>query len=360
MGALVEVRLALMPDGTVRRVPAEDRHYPGAITTGQFDVLWSEPEALLAFEDGTVLCPEGSTLWVIDLKGGMDSWVPTIETNLQVHIYAFLAAIWTKAQRVLLGVLFPMPGEGDWDVVERPWGQREIEAVGVRIREMFARVDAEREKLSKGLPLALNEGRHCEYCPAQSRCPAKTALLKSALAQDGELVPNGEAPLSREEARRAAIAYGQLGQFLRRLREVLEADVHNHGPIDVGDGLVFGPKPETKKKFVAGVARRILDEQLGEFAPTAMQITGASIDRAVKEKLAGARGVSPMVRRLYALIGEAGGLVEEQCFEWTVHRPAPGALSPFQPQNLEKKLAESLESPRFLAQPGSPGAESHP
>lgn len=359
-GALTEIRLALLPDGTVRRVPPDARHYPGAVTTGQFDVMWSEPEPLQVFEDGTVLCPAGSVLWVIDLKGGMDSWVPTIEANFQVAIYAFLAARWTKALRVLPGILFPMPGEGDWDVVERPWGQREVEAVGERIRDMFARVDAEREKLAKGLPLALNEGRHCEYCPAHSRCPAKTALLKSALAEDGELVPNGEAPLSREEARRAAIALGQLGQFHRRLREILESYVHSNGPIEVGDGLVYGPKPDTKKKIVTAKARRILDEQLGEFSPTAMQITGASIERAVKEKLAGARGVSPMVKRLYALIGEAGGLLEEECFEWSVHRPVPGAPSPLQPQNLEQKLTESLGSPRFLAQPGTPGAESHP
>ncbi|HWA29047.1 MAG TPA: PD-(D/E)XK nuclease family protein [Lacunisphaera sp.] len=360
-GALTEIRLALMQDGTVRRVPPEARHYPGSVITGQFDVLWSEPEPLIVSEDGTVLCPEGSVLWVIDLKGGLDSWVPTIETNFQVHIYAFLAAVWTKARRVLPGILYPLPGEGDWDVVERPWGQREIEAVGARIHAMFARVDAEREKAAKGLPLALLEGRHCEYCPAHSRCPAKTAMVKSVLAEDGELVPNGEAPLSADEARRAAIAYGQIGQFHRRLRELLESYVHSTGkPIDIGDGLVYGPKAETKTKIITRVAREVLDRELGEFAPTAMQITGSSIERAVKEKLAGARGVSPAVKRLYALIGEAGGLVEEERSEWTVHRPEPGALPPIKTQNLEQTLAESVDSPRFLGQPGSPGAESHP
>jgi len=41
-GSAVEIRLALMPDFTVQRVPGDLRFYPGALFTGQFDVMWAE------------------------------------------------------------------------------------------------------------------------------------------------------------------------------------------------------------------------------------------------------------------------------------------------------------------------------
>jgi hypothetical protein len=324
-GALVEIRLALMPDGTVRRVPIDQRYLEGAVMTGQFDVLWAEPEPLRIDEaTGEPVCPEGSVLWVSDFKGGLDSWVPTIETNFQASIYTFLSARWTRARSAMPAIIFPGPGQGEWDVPQRPWGEQEIAAAGERIRAMVDSVSGASELLARGELPVLREGRHCEFCPARHGCPAKVALLRSAIAEDGHAVPFAYGTLTADDAVRLAQSLGQLEQFARRAKEALQEHVRQRGPIPIGDGLFWGPRPQRKTKILAAIARPILEAGLGEHANTAFEISGASIERAVTEQLessGSSRGVAPRVRQLYAQIGEEGGLLSSTGERWGVHRP---------------------------------------
>lgn len=341
-GSICEVRLALMPDWSVTRVPAEQRFVEGTLFTGQFDVVWAEPEPLIVNEDGSVLCPERSTLWVLDLKGGQDRYVTTIERNLQVHTYALLAARWTRAKRVVPAVCFPGPGHGDWDVPGSVWGARQLEEVEGRLRRMLGAVELAESSIAAGEPLDLTEGRHCDYCPALTRCPAKIALFRSIF---NEGPPDlATVPLNDTESSRLVSLVAVLDTVQRRARRVLEAQVQETGrPIPLGDGIVWGPQTTERTTILAGQARSVLAEALGEFAAIAMNVdvSGASIERAVKAKLEAAgkaRGVSPEVRRIYAKLGEVGALVQKPRTEWGAHRPKLAQTIPRDVEDLDEAV----------------------
>lgn len=329
VGSISEIRLALMRDGTVVRVAEADRFVDGAIITGQFDQAWVEPGGF-AFAEGSEVprVPDGAQLWVADLKFGTDAWVSSVESNAQVSCYAYLAARWTGAKLVVPAVIYPGAGQGEWDVPARPWGAAEIKAAEERLSRTLGRVEAARERLRKGDSLQLTEGRHCEYCPAHSRCPAKVAMLRSAI--DGRLVPDDGRGLSEVQARTLASSIAQLEALGKRARAALHSYVDEHGPIPMGDGLVWGPAPKAKTRINATPeARRVLLDELGDEAvneAVQVEVTGASIERGVKRKLelAGqSRGVAPAVRRIYAKLGEAGALEQIETLEYRAHRPKP-------------------------------------
>lgn len=344
-GAITEIRLALMRDGRVVRVPETERFVEGALITGQFDAAWVEPGSFL-FAEGSAepRVPKGAQLWVADLKYGSDAWVSSVESNAQVSCYAYLAARWTGAEVVVPAVIYPGPGLGEWDVPTRPWGPAEIRAAGERLTRMFASVEEARERHRRGEPLRLTEGRHCEYCPAQSRCPAKIAMLRAALA--GELVPEDGSGLSAAEARRLASALAQLESIGKRAKAALHVYYQEHGPVDLGDGLAWGPVAKAKTKInLTPEAQRVLFAELGaECIDTALEVdvTGASIERAVKRKLelAGqSRGVAPAVRRIYAQLGEVGALESVETTEFRVHRPKPVLDVPVEGDEEERRSA---------------------
>lgn len=344
-GAICELRLAVMPDWTVKRVPEDQRWVEGALFTGQFDVVWAEPSPLVVGEDGSVHCPAGSVLWALDVKGGQDRHVTTIERNLQVAFYAWAAARWTKAQRAIPAICYPGAGEGEWDVPGRMWGPAELDAVEARLKKLWGDCERQERALAEGQPLSLTEGRHCGYCPAQTHCPAKTALLKS-LCTDSP-APLGAAPLTASEATRIASSLVFVERFLERARSALRSYVEDQGPIDLGDGVVWGPQQVNRTEILPEAAREVLEEELGEHANAAIKldITGASIERAIKAQLEArglTRGVAPTKRRIWAKLGEAGALVSKSRTEWKAHRPEPGA--PAVPVvSLAQKLEASLE-----------------
>jgi hypothetical protein len=325
-GAISEVRLALMQDWSVVRVPDDQRYYPGSIFTGQFDLAWAEPQPLIFEEDKEPRCPPNSVLWVLDWKFGLDSWVHTIETNLQVRLYAWLAARWTGAKAVVPAVVFPSAGQGDWDVPDSPLGPADLDAVEQRIRDLLAGVERNRVKLAKGEPLELTESRLCEYCPARTHCPAKTAMYKRVFNEGSEAVL-GDAALSPEQARYAAIALPQFERFARDLRALLENYVKENGPIELEDGVVWGPERTTRDVVLSEAARPILVKELGEeYADSALRskVSKKSIADAVKamhDEKGIKRRQTATVGRILGALRARGAIVPEESAIWRAHRP---------------------------------------
>jgi hypothetical protein len=319
-----------MPDFSVVRVPEEQRFYPGALFTGQFDVMWSEPAPLIVTPSGFT-CPVGSILVVSDYKFGADSWVHTIEANLQLALYAYMAAKWTGAQAVAPATILPGPEQGDWDMVERPWGARELAAMEQRIRALLAGVERNKIKLAEGAPLELKEGRHCLYCPARTHCPAKTAMFKKVFDEGSEAVL-GNAPLTPDQATYAANALPEFERFARELKVLLQDHVKENGAIPLGDGVVWGPEADERDEIISTVARTILIDELGtEYAEEVLlaKISKKSIEDAVKHKHDDAnikRRVKPTMGRILGKLEEAGAIVRKPRETWCAHRPvAPGA-----------------------------------
>lgn len=328
-GAAMEIRLALMPDFTVKRVPAELRFFPGAIFTGQFDVMWSEPQPLILKPNGLLVCPPGSVLAIADYKLGKDSWVHTIEANLQLMIYAFLAARWTGAERVTAATIFPGPGEGDWDTFPRPWGARQLVEMEKRIRDLLASVERNQKKLEAGEALELKEGRHCLYCPARSHCPAKTAMFKRVF-DSGAAAALGNAPLTPDQARYAANALPEFARFAKELREALELYVEENGPIPVDDdGVVWGPLDGSSGVILPGPARDILRTELGladaDEVLLRPSISKKAIEEVVKRQHEDAgikRRLRPTMGRILGKLEEVGAMTYKAKTTWCAHRPS--------------------------------------
>src|SRR5580658_5874186 len=87
-GAVTEIALGFCEDGSGVRVKGGKGDYPNlppeVILPTQIDALWAEPDPLVVDESGKVTCPEGSTLWVVDLKTGKDQYVEDVEHNAQI------------------------------------------------------------------------------------------------------------------------------------------------------------------------------------------------------------------------------------------------------------------------------------
>ena len=329
VGAVCETSLCLMHDGSVRRVEGGQGSYPdlpaGAVLPGQIDLMWAEPAPLVwDMGEERPACPENSVLWVADYKFGQDRYVHTVERNLQTTAYTVMAAKWTGAKLAVPAIIYPGPGDGEWDTLAAPWGEKQLAEADLRVASVLAEVEVQKLAAAEGRALRLVEGRHCEFCEAQSWCPAKTALLKTVVS--GEAAPLGEAPLTEAEAAYWVTQLRLLNGIAPRVTAALKAYVEATGPIDLGDGVVWGPVEERKSIIVAEQAREVLEDELGEHARSAMQVkvTKTAIDDAIRVKHA-EEGIKKQkaatMRRIMARLGEEGALVHEPRVEWKAHRP---------------------------------------
>jgi len=350
-GAISEQALALFDDTGVRTVVGGRGEYalpPGALVPATIDVMWSEPEPLRwsAYQPGygAPECPEGSVLWTVEVKTGLDVHVEPVEFNAQARLAALLAGRWTDAALVMPAVVYWRKGMGEWDVLPAPIDARGLDAIGIEVRDALDRVESQRRLLAAGEPLELVEGSHCTYCPAEARCPAKTAMLKGYL---GAPAPLGEAPLSVDEARRLAVALPMMDRFVRAARTALRAHVAEAGPIDLGGENLWGPHEVEETRVVAALGEAVLAEEVGVWqarAAVRSELPRWAIEGAVKAHLEAsgvARGVAPMMRRIYGRLGAAGALLTETKTQWSAYRRPPD------PDELEAALRASVDDDEF-------------
>ena len=95
-GTVAEIPLGLLDDGDVVPVEGGAGDYvavDGLLIAGTIDAMWSEPEQLYRDADGSLLCPAGSTLWVVDWKTGTENNVPPPAKNWQLRAAAVLAGV---------------------------------------------------------------------------------------------------------------------------------------------------------------------------------------------------------------------------------------------------------------------------
>jgi hypothetical protein len=123
------------------------------------------------------------------------------------------------------------------------WDDLDIDAHSA---EMIEAMEIVAEKDVK----ALARGDWCRYCPAFNSCPAQTALLRAAAEGTGEVQQFG-----------VALATGDSAKAYRTLREIktlvqhLEGQIHNYvearGPIDLGNGMQWGPR-QSRREYLNG------------------------------------------------------------------------------------------------------------
>lgn len=318
-GAFGEVALCLREDGAVERVVGGRGRYdvpPDAVTAGTLDVMWSFPEPLDLTDPEHPRCPKGSDLWVVDYKSGDEDYVVPVETNLQVGGETLLAARWTGAEMAMPVVLFIRPGQGEWDAPAHVWEAPELAAIEARLRAMRARKVAAWNAHRAGEPLRFNEGPWCQWCKARWACPPKLAMVK-ALAGDPQ--PLAATRMTDEQRRVAVLRLKVLDGIVREARETLKRDVDEHGAIDLGNGLVYGPERTTSRVILPKPAMPILLDELGEEAYGAIRITKGAVTDLVKARAPKGSGAKA-VRAVMGKLEDAGAVHVTEGVEYSVHR----------------------------------------
>jgi hypothetical protein len=295
-GTLSEVALGLFEDGSVHLVTggrgtyqAIPPHHHNALRVAtRVDFFWAEPHPLVAGRPPQ--CPPGSLLWGCDLKTGSDTWVEPVEHNLQALAAAVLPALWTGARAAVPAIVYPGPGQGEWDVPPAPLDYAGILRGRDLLLEIVARANEQRTRAIRQLPLALTEGGHCTWCDSAIYCPAKVASLKEYL---GNPRPFEAVELTADEAVRVAQLLPAFERFAKSAREALERRVDAHGvPIPMGDGTVWGPEVKPKKTIDPVLGFQAVKAAVGE------EIANASLDIKITET-----GIRRAVKALHARTG---------------------------------------------------------
>lgn len=334
-GALCEVALVLRADGTAERTTGGQGHYPAlpadVVIPCQLDCMWSEPEPLVMGPDGP-RCPPGSVLYVVDLKFGQDRYVAPVEKNIQLAAETVAAAAWTGATEAIPAVLFVSGEQGDWDTPEHAWGPRMLAAKRDELFALRRAREQAAQQVAAGTAPPVHEGPWCVGCPSFSACPAKLSMLRAILADQN--APQVPAPLDAPSAARLVVALRTLETATAMARTALRAHVESTGePIDMGDGLAWGPVVVAREEITGG-ALPVLAEELGMHMMDAVSISKAGIEdgvRAMHEDMGIKRQRSPAMRRILARLHETGAIISTARTEYRLHRvaeapkPAPAA-----------------------------------
>lgn len=319
-GSLVEVSLACLPDGSVVQVEGGHGSYPdlpqGAFAPGQLDVMWSEPDPLVMV-GGRPTCPVGSVLFVADYKTGDPDAVPPVEENAQLLNLAYKAARWTGAVSVVPAIIFvDWQGAMSWDAPPAPLHEDDLDLVWEGILARQKRANAQLAALTRGpltpssLNLSYSVGAHCTWCKSRFACPAVVGEVKSLV----EAPPEG--PLSADDAARLARLVPLIETLSKKIRATLEDYVDEHGPIELGEGDVWGPHDVSKDVVVPSLALPPLVEHFKGAAFHAVEISKAAIDRVAK-----AEGMKPgETRSLFGELRKAGAFQRTTSVWWSAHK----------------------------------------
>jgi CRISPR/Cas system-associated exonuclease Cas4 (RecB family) len=244
-------------------------------------------------------------LWVVDVQTGHNDVDPA-SRNWQLWGYALAAARalgLSKARVIIVYTKTKRIDQHDLDF-------EDLATFAERLAKLHPRVAELHAIRKRGEQLDTFEGSWCRYCPSKHVCPSKNGLLVQ-IAERGMAVP-GDSDLSTMERRRAA--YEQLvrlDQLVSDAKKRLQANVDEHGPIDLGNGMAYGRfAREGDRRIDPAIAtkviRKVVGESAKEFEAVAFErkTSQAAIERACKA-IAGQRGLKP---KIMEAIEKAGGV----------------------------------------------------
>ena len=262
---------------------------------------------------------------VLDYKTGHKS-VAAAASNWQLGLGALAAARAYGRENALVGIIYVREERHYYDVASIDFMGLEEWAEKVRLAQSAA-LRAWAAAQSGTVP-DVREGEHCRYCPAFVACPAKTRLLSALGSDPGSLVATTPSPITPEVA---AVAYRRLQnveQAVKQVREQLYAYA-TVSPIDLGDGMVFGPVESAREQLDGAVARQALLDAFGQLAAdraSEWEVTKSSIKKAA-QSIAMERGgakVAPIERELLEAVRAAGGVNVKHSTTTKEHRRKAG------------------------------------
>lgn len=252
-----------------------------------------------------VLGVEGETVVIRDWKTGYADVDPAVR-NWQLYGYALAATRALGKSRARVGIVYTKQGNR--------LDEAEIDAFDLaefagRLEALHMRVPALRDAYRAGEPLDTREGAWCKWCPSKHVCPSKNALLVQ-VSQQG-LAVLGDSAMTPERARTGYEQIVKVEQLVKEARKRLETYIDENGPIDLGNGRMFGRYVRNGNERLNGdVAVRAIATVVGESAKEFESIaierrtTKAAIERAAKQ-LGCKRGTVPAVVKKIRELGGA-------------------------------------------------------
>jgi Protein of unknown function (DUF2800) len=254
-----------------------------------------------------VLGSDGGAVVVIDWKTGFADVEPA-SSNAQLWFYALAACRALGKSEATIHVVYTQTRRVDShtiDALDLAEFAQSLERLHKQVAERVA------TKQRSGV-LDTREGSWCKHCPAKSHCPSKNALI--AQLASGGLAVIGDSAMTPA---RAAGAYEQLvkiEQLVKDARKRLEVYVEENGPIDLGNGRMFGRYVRSGNERLSGnttvqAIAEVVGESADEFASVAIErsTSKAAIERAAKSLGCPKGTASKIIKRVRELGGATRG-----------------------------------------------------
>jgi hypothetical protein len=268
--------------------------------------------------DSLGVSEDSVVLW--DVKTG---WAdpPPPEDNWQLTTGALAARSLYGRQAAIVGIIRVPAFRSAWSR-SAPLDAFTLDERDGQLTEMAERIYEAREALSKSQDIPLTTGSHCNYCPALSRCPAQTRLVRALIAEPSTILP----PQMTVEM--ASAAWEKIAQ-MRKVLDLAEKQVRAFAAantIPLSGGKVLGTEVSTSESLDGEATYRVISDVYGqEVARQAVDVkaTKTSVERAIKALVAQTPGAkfAPALRSALEHL-RAGGAVKTSTSESvTVHNP---------------------------------------
>lgn len=261
---------------------------------------------------------------VIDWKTGND--VEPAITNPQTLFYALAASSALGFDSAIVKIIYTRTGRVDRAVFDA----LDLVTFANRLEDMFTGAAALQLRKAAGETLDTSEGSWCTWCPSKHVCPAKNALLAQVASKGLAAIGDSRMPPDRLlAAYRQVVAVEAL---VSEARKRLIAYVDDNGPIDLGNGMVYGRYERRGNEMLDGaVAARAIREVTGESAREYEDIaiekstSKAAIARASKAIMPAnaTRTTNAVIERIRALGGSATKPSTRPCGEFCGPSPTP-------------------------------------
>ena len=241
---------------------------------------------------------------------GHDGYAPPTHRNGQLMVGA--VAVWKLWGGDSVYAFLQKLDDG-CKLDEVTWDAFDLESHADRIEATARAIWHMQDAHLRGIDPDVSEGTQCEYCPAKARCPAKVGLIRQ-WGNDSMSLP----PLTGMSHDNVAVIYRRVRDVRKLTGKALGQLVdwsRANGPIDAGNGSVYGPHDVETDALNGSVVWDVVCEVLGqEHAKEAVELSSskAAIKRAVRAyKTSGAaadKSMAEIERGIMAKVSERGGL----------------------------------------------------
>lgn len=283
VGARAEVKVAYDVSTREGRIIGEGggRDYG---TPAPFEIVGSAD--VIGAADGVAI--------VLDWKTGFADVEPAA-TNSQLWFYALAACRALGCSSAIVRIVYTKTGRVDEHTIE----PLDLAEFGDALELIHPRIAAAQAARSRGEVLDTREGSWCKHCPSKHVCPSKNALL----VQFGErgLADAGDAMMTPQRARAAYEQVASIEQLVKDARKRLETYVDENGPIDLGNGKLYGRYARKGNEEIDGaialrvIAEMVSPEHIATFTSAAIEL---STSKAALKRGADAVGSGRMAAKL--------------------------------------------------------------